>query len=415
MNKKLAKLALPLFIFWPFGSFLCALQNIKLKSSAIVIILFSMVFGYGFSFTDSSADSYRLAYVFSVFDFSSFDSIIELYKAGDSTDVYRLLVYGVTKIFSNNPKVLYSLCGLVFGIFMYLSLRLFVNEKGEKNDLYIILLTVFFFSLNPLSNLNGFRFWTATWVFFYSVINFSFYNNKKWIIGIIVTPLIHFSFLFIMPVIIAFTFFKGLLYTKRNITKGLLVLFVFAFMVSWVLDTNVISLGFLAEQDVLSDSVSNKVELYNSDRVTEQINERGKTLFHTVNRIFSYFLKIYIFLFILKIRKIIKNNPDEQSLKLLAFVIVFTSFGYIATVIPSGGRFQTIAYLAAVLLFLRMYVKSPSIQLQKFILWGFPAFAFNIFFVIGYIGFTVVSSTVWFGNLFWIINEGLGFEVDYFL
>ena len=415
MNKKLAKLALPLFIFWPFGSFLCALQNIKLKSSAIVIILFSMVFGYSFSFTDSSSDSYRLAYIFSVFDFSSFDSIIELYQAGDSTDVYRLIVYGIAKLFSNNPKVLYALCGLVFGIFMYLSLRLFVNEKRKKNDLYVTLLVLFFFSLNPLSNLNGFRFWTAAWLFFYSIINFSFYNNKKWLIGIIITPLIHFSFLFIMPVVIAFTFFKKILYTKKDITKGLLLLFVFTFLISWILDTNVISLGFLADQDFLNESISGKVELYNSDRVTEQIKERGATLFHTVNRIFSYILKIYIFIFVLKIRKIIRKNPDELSLKLLAFVIVFISFGYIATVIPSGGRFLIIAYLAAVLLFLRVYVKSPSIQLQKMILWGLPAFAFNILFVIGYIGYTVVSSTVWYGNLLWIIYEGIGFKVDYYL
>ena len=129
----------------------------------------------------------------------------------------------------------------------------------------------------------------------------------------------------------------------------------------------------------------------------------------------SYILKIYIFVFVIKIRKIIRKNPLEQSLKLLAFVIVFISFGYIATVIPSGGRFQIVAYLAAVLLFLRVYVKSPSIQLQKMILWGLPAFAFNILFVIGYIGYTVVSSTVWYGNLLWIIYEGIGFKVDYYL
>ena len=170
-----------------------------------------------------------------------------------------------------------------------------------------------------------------------------------------------------MPVLIAFTFFKKLLYTKRDITKGLLVLFIFTFLISWVLDTNVISLGFLAEQDVLSDSVSNKVQLYNSDRTTDQINERGKTIFHTVSRIFSYILKIYMFVFVLKIRKIIRKDPSELSLKLLAFVLVFTSFGYIATVIPSGSRFQIIAFLASVLLFLRTYVKSPSKQLQKMI------------------------------------------------
>ena len=80
---------------------------------------------------------------------------------------------------------------------------------------------------------------------------------------------------------------------------------------------------------------------------------------------FKNILKIYMFVFVLKIRKIIRKDPSELSLKLLAFVLVFTSFGYIATVIPSGSRFQIIAFLASVLLFLRTYVKSPSKQLQK--------------------------------------------------
>ncbi|MBU2061422.1 MAG: hypothetical protein KKH44_06180, partial [Bacteroidetes bacterium] len=156
------------------------MQNIKLKSSAFVIIFFTVLFGYSFSFTDSSADSYRIAYVFSVFDFSSFASIIQIYQGGESVDVYRFLVYGITKVFTNNPKVLYAICGFVFGLFMYLSLRLFANEKGSRTDLYTSLLFLFFFSFNPITNLNGFRFYTAAWVFFYSIYNFSIYGKKKW-------------------------------------------------------------------------------------------------------------------------------------------------------------------------------------------------------------------------------------------
>lgn len=415
MNKKIAKLALPLFIFWPFGSFLCALHNVKLKSSAIVIVLFSMVFGYCFSFTDSSADSYRIAFVFSVFDFSSFDAIVELYKTGNSVDIYSLLVFGITKLFSNNPKVLYAFCGLVFGIFMYVSLLLFNKEKCKKNDIFIILLSIFFFSLNPLPNLNGFRFWTAAWLFFYSIINFCIYSNKRWIIGFLITPFIHFSFLFIMPVALAFIFLKKFIYTKTDITKGLFICFIFTFFISWFLDINVISLSFIADLDLLNDSISKKVEIYNSVEVTEQIRERGLTLFHTVSRIFSYFLKIYIFIFLLKARKIIRNKPDVISIKLLAFVYVFVSFGFIATIIPSGGRFQIIAYMLSLLLLLRVYVKSPSRKMQRLILWGIPVFSFNVLFGIGYIGYAVVSETVWYGNLLWIIYEGLGFEINYFL
>lgn len=415
MNEKLAKIALPLFILWPFGSFLCALQNIKLKSSAFIIILFCMVFGYGFSFTNSSADSYRIAFVFSVFNFSSFSEIIGLYKAGGSVDIYRFLMYGITKLFTNNPKILYALCGLVFGVFMYLSLVMFSKEKDNKNEHYITILFILFFSLNPLTNLNGFRFWTATWVFFYAGMNFCIYNKKSWIIGVLITPFIHFSFLFIVPLALAFFFLKKFIYSQQTIASWVLLLFVATFVLSWFLKINSINLGFLTENDLLNYSINNKVSIYNSDRLTDMIQERETSFFHAVSRIFANILKIYIFLFILKVRKIIINNPDERSFKLLAFVMVFASFGYVASIIPSGGRFQIIAYLAAILLFLRVYVQSPSEQLRPFILLGLPAFSFQILFNIGYLAYTVVSSTIWYGNLFWIIYEGIGFKIRYSL
>ena len=415
MNDKLAKIALPLFIVWPFGSFLFALQNIKLKSSAIIIILFSMVFGYSFSFTDTSADSYRIAYVFSVFNFSSFSEIIALYKAGGTPDVYRFLVYGITKLFTNNPKVLFALCGFVFGLFMYLSLLMFSKEKENKNELCIVLLSLFFFSLNPLPNLNGFRFWTATWVYFYAATNFCVYNNKIWIIGVLITPLIHFSFLFISPLLIALVFLKKFIYTENNVKQGILILFIATFILSWFLETNSIKLDFLTRNDLLNPSINSKVSIYNSDRLTDVIQERETSFFHTVSRISAKILKIYIFIFILKVRKIIMNNPDELSVRLLAYVMIFASFGYIATVIPSGGRFVHIAYLAAILLFLRVYVQSPSEQLRPFIFLGLPVFSFQILFNIGYLGYTVVSGTIWYGNLFWIIYEGIGYKVNYHL
>lgn len=415
MNEKLAKIALPLFILWPFGSFLCALQNIKLKSSAFIIILFSMVFGYGFSFTDSSADSYRIAFVFSVFNFSSFSEIIALFKAGGSVDIYRFLMYGITKLFTNNPKVLYALCGLVFGVFMYLSLVMFSKEKDNKNEYYITLLFILFFSLNPLTNLNGFRFWTATWVFFYAVMNFCIYNKKSWIIGILVTPLIHFSYLSMMPVVLFFVFFKKFIYSKDTIAQNILVLFVITFVLSWFLETNSIKLDFLTENDFLNSSINNKVRIYNSDIAVEVTQKRSETLFHKVSRPFGYIIKIYMFIFILKVRKIIIDNPDERSVKLLAFVMVFASFGFIATVIPSGGRLLHIAYLAAVLLFLRTYVKKPTEKLQRFILLGIPVFSFQILFYIVYGSVTLISGTLWYGNLFWIIYEGIGFKIKYSL
>ena len=192
------------------------------------------------------------------------------------------------------------------------------------------------------------------------MISYSIYDKKLRIIGVFLTPLIHFSYLFILPLVLVFIFLKRFIHTKRDIKKVVLVIFIATFLLSWVLDTNAISLGFLAEQEELNSSISKKVDMYNSDDTTAEIAERGKTFFHTVSKLWGYILKTYMFILLFKLRKIIQVYPDKTSVKLMAFCFVFTSFGYIATVIPSGIRFQFISYLATILLFLRVYVKYPS-------------------------------------------------------
>lgn len=417
MYKNLSKIALPLFVFWPFGAFLFSLFDFKSKSSAIVYVLFVTVFGYSFTFQDTSADSYRVAMVFDFFDFSTLSNIYFAYQAGGLTDLYRFFLYGLTKMFTNNPKVLFALFGFVFGIFSYLSIRLVVNEKRNRHGIYWSIIIFLFFASNPITNINGARFWTATLIFFYSTANFLFYNKKGWIIGILSTPLVHFSFLFVIPPVFLFYFFQKFFYSSTVIRSWLFISFVVLFFVSFFLETNSIKIGFLSESSFLSSSVSKKVDLYNSDRITEAVDARSSSLFHTVTRYFGYIKKIYFFIFLLAARQMIMRiKIRKQSLnKQLAFILFFLSFSFVASVIPSGSRFVAVGFLFTLLFIARLYFLFPTDEMKKFVLWSLPVFSFGILFGIGYLSISLVSSTIWYGNLPWIIWEGIGYEfIDLF-
>ena len=416
MNSKGYKFSLPLFILWPFGSFLLSLRDINKKSSAIVIILFCAVFGYSFVFMETSADSYRMAWVFDNFSHISFSEIFQLYIQGGIPDIYKFVFYGFTKTYSNNPKVLFSLFGLVFGFFWYLSLRVFAHEKGRKRDVFIIILFIAFFACNPITNVNGARFNTATWLFFYSTYSLVIYNKKKWILGLFCTPLIHFSFLFVVPIIVLFYTFKHLFNSNSKLSSLLYYIFVFTFLLSFVMDTNVIKLDILSDATPLQGSVTNKISVYNSDKIGELYKNRINTSFFlTVSKYFGYAMKIYFFTFIIFSKKLIEKikYQDSKLNKLIVFILFFMSISYILSSVPSGGRFLIIGYISCILLMLKLYIIYPTKKIKKFIVWLLPIFSFQILFGIGYLSYALVSSTLWYGNLFWIIYEGINFEFIY--
>ena len=401
-------ISFPLLFLWPVGGFVASLFKIDSKLSAFVYIIFCGLFGCAFSFNDTSADSFRIAYLFDRFNYTSINEIVNSFSEGGITDLYRFLMYGITKIFSNSPKILFGLFGIVFGVFSYLSLRLIVREKEGKNNIYFFILLAAFFALNPISNINGVRFWTASGLFFYSTFNFLFYNKKIWILGLICAPLIHFSFLLAVIVVSIFSVLNKVMYSETRINSVLFFIFILTFLASWILGTNSINIGFLAQTSLLSESVGNKVELYNSDKLTETVSERNSA-FHIVSQLFANIIKVYLFIFILIVRNKLKNYPSLELSRLLAFIMFFLSVSFLASTIPSGARFIMIGYLFVMVLFVRYYKLFPTIFIKRYILLAIPVFSFQFFFT-GFLSFLILEKYFWIANMFWILIDGFSFQ-----
>lgn len=416
MFKKIRGLGIPLLCILPVAGFLTSLFNIRSRSSAIVYVCFAMLFGYGISFSDTSADSYRYAQDFSHFDNTlDYNTLVKLYRVGELRDVYRLLLYYTVSVFSQNPKVMFAAAGMVFGIFSYLSLLTFVRERGNIWDRYVFVLALVFYTYISVSGINGFRFNTGALVFFYSTYNFFIYQKKVWLIGIIITPLFHYGFFLAAPILVLYKFIHPLLYNNKGVKPVILYLFVATFFASWFLKTNSINLDFITQTSVLSGEVGNRLDYVNSADTASRIDARkGESLFLSVQQYFHYAIKFYVFICVLFLHKLLKRMKGYKKIEysnFFAFVLFFFSFAFLATSFPSGGRFMDLAYLFFILCLLKFYSIYRNKKIKNLILFAVLVFSFDIAFTNFMLPYLILTPTFWYGNLFWIIIEGLGFYV----
>ena len=416
MFKKIGSLSFPLLFILPLVGFISSLFNVKSKISTIIYLVFAMIFGYAMSFSDSSADSHRYAEAFSRFDNTlNYNTIIQLYRNGELRDMYRLLLFYFVSLFSNNPKVMYACAGLVYGIFSYLSLLIFVRERGEKWDKYVLILSLVFFTFISLASINGFRFNTGAMVLFYSTYQFILKKRTIWVLGILLTPLFHYGIILMIPVILFYKLIERMLYSEDGVKPVLFYLFIITFILSWILGPNSINLGFLSQADVFSGAVGARMNYINSSEVANLVENRGESsVFLSVQKYFGYSIKIFVFIAILHFRKwIIKAKGDKtEYTKIFAFLLFFYSVALIASSIPSGGRFLNIGHLFMILLLGKFYAIYKAKDIRRLIAWALPVFSFNIAFINFMLPILILSPTFWYGNFFWIIIEGFDFHLS---
>lgn len=415
MSKNIGVLNVPLFLFSPVSSFLVALTNIRSKTSMFVYLAFSMLFGYAISFSNTSADSYRYALAFTDFTKSTFDLnyIIQLYAQGELRDIYRIVLFYFVGLISDNPKVMYAFAGLIYGYFSYKSLMIYMKIKGHSFNKFTIILGVIFYTYISLSNVNGFRFNTGGLVLFCSIYYFFIENKKKWFFGILITPLFHYGFLLVVPILIIMKFFHKKLYNLKGIKNILMLTFILSFLLSFILSSKFINMNFLTQFLGLDTAIGARLDYISSEEVADLVKQRSSnSIFITVQKYFLIIIKFYLFISIIKLNKFFKNrniNFSKTDMTLFSFVIMYLSFCFIAESFPSGGRFMNYGYLFFVLILLQVFKNYKISLVKNIILFSLAGFIFQILFTNIMIPILILSPTFWYGTFFGIIIEGFNF------
>jgi hypothetical protein len=128
---------------------------------------------------------------------SEFFSIVTgLYGDVDDSgvDIYRDLVSFVVTRFTNNGHIVLLVFGLVYG-YLYakcLSTLLQINSLKNYQTAFVLLSFSMIFSMDQIA---GIRFATASYLFFYGVINYLRTNEIKYFFILTLACLVHFSYI----------------------------------------------------------------------------------------------------------------------------------------------------------------------------------------------------------------------------
>jgi|26BtaG_2_1085354.scaffolds.fasta_scaffold00671_5 hypothetical protein len=412
MKKKLTVLGIPLLFILPWVSYLISLANIKSKMSAFIFIFFAGFLGYSIGFTNPSADSYRYAEAFMRFERpDSYLAIIQIYLDGGFRDIYLTSLFYITSFFSESPNVVYAIAGVIHGTIVYLNLRILIHERGSQTNRYTLILALLFITSCSLIGVNAFRFNTGAMLAFYCIYKLMIENKKLWLIGLFLTPLMHYSFILLIPVILILKLALPFTYNSSNVRPVVLYIFIATSILTLFVDTNLFNLGFLTQLDIVPDAAANRIDYVNSDEVSEIVEARaGDSLFLKVSSYFNYLITAYVLVVMLYIKRFIKNSVDELvSLNLMfSFTLLYYSFANIALSFPSGSRFMVIAHMFLIILLSKFYRNYKSSKIRRLILISILPFLFKILFTNIMLPILILTPAFWYGGFVGVVLENLG-------
>ena len=412
--------ALLFFLFNPLLGFINAMKDLDRRLNGWVFVAFYALFGYAISFTLTTADSYRIAADFCVYD-KEYQTVLEMYREGYLTDIYLTFVKGLLQLFTRNPKVLYGVLGAVMGAFSYLSIKQLYAIWRDNRDKYFYILVFFFFLVISFFNVNGIRFWTATSWFSYFAIRNLYFGKKRAIVGVILTPLIHFGYLIGVGGFIIFVIIRHIIKSPTLYYYLMLIAFVVSLAVPNTMAGDI--MGSMGDSEELTSSraFNRKAESYihseeNAQKKEENRQYKERTLYREANslftRTFDYVNKVgMVIMLTLLYRKRRSIIQDKVQSDFFNYVLFSFALGFFACfMIGSGGRFIRIANMMYVFwlftVFRRNVMENPKWKqyVRVLFLLNFYAIAFLLFNAP-----RLVTSLFWFAPPAFTIIDGIGF------
>lgn len=334
-----------LFLTLPVVSFFYSFFRVNTKSSYIIFSLMSILFGLAFSVP--SGKSNRELDIDGQFYRGKFESYINVtsyeftqktmdYLGFDSKtkDFYfDTLAYFVSRI-TENYHILFMFSAIVFSYFCLKSFRFLTSEANYRFTLSTLVLVLLFLQ-NSLFNINGMRFWTASWIAIYCIFQIFVSKNRKYYFLAALTPFFHGSyFIFLIVLLIAKIF--------KRFEKTWVYLFIASFVFS-NLSLIIIELFSSNFQNYLPPSIINLINAYTAEDYISAYNDTSN-LSYTL--IFKFILPIYLAVIVLVFflnSKAIKNN--EKTKEIYLFLLVWLTVFNFLTFIPAlGGRYIVTAY-----------------------------------------------------------------------
>ena len=219
-----------LFAFWPFMALVYAMYNFRFSFSRNIVWLFCGFFGYTFVVVGEGADSFMYSkYLKEMHEMNlSFPEFIDYLFSADANTrgdyVEPILRYFVS-IFTDDFRILSGLFGLFFGYFYSRNIFFYLDRVNSKFSKTFLLFFFLFILIVPIWSINGFRYWTATHVFFWGLSNCLIRRKYKYFFFILLSILVHVAY--VLPCVILLV---SIIIGSRKTPYIALLLFTFFFL-----------------------------------------------------------------------------------------------------------------------------------------------------------------------------------------
>ncbi len=389
ISKNLAFIAVA-FILWPFMGFLLAMKDFQNKFSKTIILLFLMLFGLLFCINplqDSKrrADMLKESYT-QPFE-AIYDTFDKLYE--ETLDfVEPVIIYSVSR-FTDYHGVLFAVYAFIFGSLMLYYLTIMHQHYlkfSNRNALLFLILLIF---VNPIYEINGFRMWTAAWVFSVGMLNYLHKPHWKHLMFAALSITVHFSF---MPLV------------------GLIIIYAIAGNRTFIYGVIAIATFFVAELDIhqvrsyaalLGTASETKITAYTGESYIEErkiAGEQAAGFLKLNQKGMLYFSAILLLLVYFKNRGVFKQKLTDSFYSL---TLLLLSFANISSLLPSGARFYRIYYIFAFSTFILFFVYEK--HKQKMVPINLLALPLVMIFVlVSFRLFSDPASIYLFGPIFFI-------------
>lgn len=331
-NNKNILLLLVFFVVWPFGAFLYAVYNYNKKESLLIFVLFTGLFSYAMQSNSSLYDLERVLKIAEIYaakaDSDFFSIVTGLYGDADDggVDIYLDFVSFVVSRFTNNGHVLLLFFGLMYGVLFAkcISSLLTINNTRNYQTGLLLLSFSMIFSMDQIA---GVRFATASYLFFYGLLNYFRTNNSKYLFILSLSSLVHFSYLSVIALLIIY------IYTKPT-EKVLYCIVAISYLAGTIFQGAMISIfGFLG------GSIEKRANLYLG---VEGANDYVVWFVDYKEELMLAFIVVFFIVSKLMKKKIVETVLSLHLFRFSMLVLILSNF---AVSIPDAGYRFTLVFI----------------------------------------------------------------------
>jgi hypothetical protein len=385
--------AVILFVISPFLAVISAFANNKKSWAKNIFWAFCAFYGLVFAIGTESSGSDVVRAVSRLTSLHatpmSLSMAIEYFAQSGNADIVSTIVVLTVSRFTENQSLLTMIYGFIFGYFFSRNLWFILDRLNDKLHAITILLVVCFFLVNPIWNLNGFRFWTATHIFVFGMLQNLYEGKNKGLWISLASILVHYTFLIPVSALLAYKFLG-------NRAAIYFFFFLSTFLIS---EIDIESFNRTVET-YAPDIIQERSDSYRSEERVQEYRERSGSSKNWYAAWYGTALKWSVmgFLVILFFQHKKSIASNKAIMNIFCFSLLFYGIANLMSSIPSGGRFVSVANLAALATIIFYVQNIPNEKaMLRFIKVATPALL--LFIIVAFrTGFYSFSATMILGN-----------------